>query len=55
MYLADVVAEVDAECRKRSIPMLGPEKASRLAELILEVIAHRAGPGTLQGRTQEET
>src|SRR5262245_4783218 len=37
MYLPDVVAEVDAECRKRSIPMLGPEKASRLAELILEI------------------
>jgi predicted O-methyltransferase YrrM len=34
MYLPDVVAEVDAECRRRSIPMLGPQKAVRLAELI---------------------
>ena len=36
MYLPDVVAEVDAECRRRSIPMLGPHKAARLAELIRE-------------------
>jgi predicted O-methyltransferase YrrM len=34
MAFADVLAEVDAECRKRSIPMLGPQKASRLVELI---------------------
>jgi caffeoyl-CoA O-methyltransferase len=34
MYLPDVVAEVDAECRQHSIPMLGPHKATRLAELI---------------------
>jgi predicted O-methyltransferase YrrM len=34
MYLPDVVAEVDAECRRRSIPMLGPHKASFLAELV---------------------
>src|SRR5262249_17782028 len=34
MYLPDVLAEVDAECRRRSIPMLGPQKASRLAELV---------------------
>jgi caffeoyl-CoA O-methyltransferase len=36
MYLPDVVAEVDAECRRRSIPMVGPHKAARLAELIRE-------------------
>jgi predicted O-methyltransferase YrrM len=36
MYLPDVVAEVDAECRKRSIPMFGAHKATRLAELIRE-------------------
>jgi predicted O-methyltransferase YrrM len=34
MKLPDVIAEVDAECRKRSIPMLGSPRASRLAELI---------------------
>jgi predicted O-methyltransferase YrrM len=34
MYLPDVLGEVDAECRRRSIPMLGPEKAARLVELI---------------------
>ena len=34
MYLPEVVAEVDAECRRRSIPMLGPQKAHFLAELI---------------------
>jgi predicted O-methyltransferase YrrM len=34
MYLPDVVAEVDAECRRRSIPMLGAQKATRFAELI---------------------
>lgn len=36
MKLAEVLAEVDAECRKRSIPMLGAEKAARLVELIRE-------------------
>jgi caffeoyl-CoA O-methyltransferase len=36
MYLPEVVAEVDAECRRRSIPMLGPQKAVRLAELVRE-------------------
>ena len=36
MYLPDVLAEVDAECRRRSIPMLGPHKAARLAELLRE-------------------
>jgi predicted O-methyltransferase YrrM len=40
MYLPDVLGEVDAECRRREIPMLGPEKAARLVELIRE-----AGPG----------
>lgn len=29
-----VLAEVDAECRKRSIPMIGPQKAVRLIEVI---------------------
>jgi predicted O-methyltransferase YrrM len=37
MYLPEVVAEVDAECRRRSIPMLGPQKAVRLAELVREL------------------
>jgi predicted O-methyltransferase YrrM len=32
-----VKREVDAECRRRSIPMLGPQKAVRLCELIREV------------------
>jgi predicted O-methyltransferase YrrM len=36
MDLEQVLAEVDAECRKLSIPMLGPQKATRLAELIRE-------------------
>jgi predicted O-methyltransferase YrrM len=36
MDLSEVLAEVDAECRLRSIPMLGPHKAHRLAELIRE-------------------
>lgn len=30
----DVLREVDAECRRRSIPMLGPQKAARLVELV---------------------
>jgi predicted O-methyltransferase YrrM len=34
MYLPEVIAEVDEECRRRSIPMLGPEKANRLVELV---------------------
>jgi predicted O-methyltransferase YrrM len=34
LYLPDVVAEVDAECRRRSIPMLGPDKAHFLADLV---------------------
>jgi predicted O-methyltransferase YrrM len=32
----EVVAEVDAACRKDRIPMLGPEKAARLVEWIRE-------------------
>jgi predicted O-methyltransferase YrrM len=36
MSLADIIAFVDAECRKRSIPMLGQQKATRLAELVGE-------------------
>jgi predicted O-methyltransferase YrrM len=36
MYLPDVVAEVDAECRARSIPMIGAHKAHFLCELIRE-------------------
>ncbi len=36
MELSEVLAEVDAECRKLSIPMLGPHKAIRLGELIRE-------------------
>src|SRR5262249_45548415 len=35
-YLPDVLGEVDAECRKHSIHMLGPQKAVRLAELVRE-------------------
>jgi len=36
MTFAALVAEVDAECRRRSIPMLGPHKAARLCALIRE-------------------
>src|SRR5262245_6167620 len=32
--LREVLAEVDAECRRQSIPMIGPHKAARLVELI---------------------
>jgi len=32
-----VIAEVDAECRRREVKMLGPQKATRLAELVREV------------------
>lgn len=32
----DLIREVDAECRRLSIPMLGPHKAARLCELIRE-------------------
>jgi len=31
-----LIGEVDAACRKRSIPMLGPHRAARLCELIRE-------------------
>ena len=34
MYLPDVVAEVDAICRRRSVPMIGPHKGHFLAELV---------------------
>src|SRR5262245_31526380 len=36
MELSEVLAEVDAECRKRDVRMLGPHKAARLAELVGE-------------------
>jgi predicted O-methyltransferase YrrM len=34
MDLSEILAEVDAECRKRDIRMLGAHKAVRLAELV---------------------
>lgn len=39
MKFADIIAEVDAECRRLTIPMLGPQKAARLCELV-----HQARP-----------
>jgi predicted O-methyltransferase YrrM len=30
----EIIQEVDQECRSRSIPMLGPQKAARLVELV---------------------
>jgi predicted O-methyltransferase YrrM len=36
MTFAEILAEVDAECRRRSIPMLGSHKADRLCQLIRE-------------------
>ncbi|HZT82148.1 MAG TPA: class I SAM-dependent methyltransferase [Gemmataceae bacterium] len=36
MRVAEVIAEVDAESRRRGIPLLGPHKAARLAELVRE-------------------
>ncbi len=36
MELSEIIAEVDAECRRRSIPMLGRHKAARLVKLIRE-------------------
>src|SRR5262245_60410572 len=36
MTFAEVLAEVDAECRRQQIPMLGPHKAARLVELVRE-------------------
>jgi predicted O-methyltransferase YrrM len=35
--LLEIIREVDAECRRQSIPMLGPQKAARLRELVHEV------------------
>jgi predicted O-methyltransferase YrrM len=37
MQITDIIAEVDAECRRREIKMLGAEKATRLTELVREV------------------
>jgi predicted O-methyltransferase YrrM len=34
MELPEVLAEVDAECRRRDVRMLGPQRAARLAELV---------------------
>ncbi len=34
--LEAVIREVDAECRRLEIPMLGPQKAARLCELVRE-------------------
>lgn len=34
MNLPEVLAEVDEECRRRDIRMIGPQKAARLAELV---------------------
>jgi predicted O-methyltransferase YrrM len=39
MKIADIIAEVDAECRRRDVRMLGREKAVRLAELVRDVKA----------------
>jgi predicted O-methyltransferase YrrM len=36
MEFTEIIAEVDAECRKREVKMLGPEKAARLVELVQE-------------------
>lgn len=37
MTFDEVLAEVDAECRRLQIPMLGPHKAARLVEFVQEV------------------
>ncbi len=37
MRFEDIITEVDSECRRREVRMLGSEKAVRLAELIKEV------------------
>jgi predicted O-methyltransferase YrrM len=37
MDLSDVIAEVDAVCRRDDVRMLGPQKAVRLAALVREV------------------
>src|SRR5262245_53575898 len=34
MNLPEVLAEVDTECRRRDVRMLGPRRAARLAELV---------------------
>lgn len=34
MDIHELIAEVDAECRERTIPMLGPVRAARVAELV---------------------
>src|SRR5438128_6017302 len=34
--LDEVIRDVDAECRRRRVPMLGRQKATRLCELIRE-------------------
>jgi predicted O-methyltransferase YrrM len=40
-FLPDILGEVDAECRRRSIRMLGAHKAARLVELIRGAKPHR--------------
>src|SRR5262249_16074724 len=40
MQIADVIAEVDAECRRWEVKMLGPQKAVRLAYFV-----HQVKPG----------
>jgi predicted O-methyltransferase YrrM len=35
-HLHQIINEVDAECRRRSIPMLGPDKAARLSAWVGE-------------------
>jgi predicted O-methyltransferase YrrM len=37
MRFEEIVAEVDAECRRRDVRMLGPEKATRLVEWVQKV------------------
>jgi predicted O-methyltransferase YrrM len=36
MSFQEIVAEIDAQCRERKIPMLGPTKVARLVELVRE-------------------
>src|SRR5262245_1455590 len=36
MTIPDIIARVDAECRRESIPLLGRHKAARLVELVRE-------------------
>jgi predicted O-methyltransferase YrrM len=35
-HLLQIINEVDAACRQRSIPMLGPDKVARLCDLVRE-------------------